>query len=62
MLAIDPLTGAMYTFPDAVSGEMDANPTQTSRPAASLTIVSTETLSADQMKQARLVAQADSVK
>ena len=55
MLAVDPLTGGMYTFPDSVTGTLDAAPEKTSRISDTLTIVSTDSLSAEQMKQARLV-------
>ena len=54
MLAVDPVTGAMYTFPESVSSAMEANSTKTSRANDSLTIVSTDALSAEQMKLARL--------
>ena len=55
MLAVDPVTGAMYTFPATVSGALEAEPAKTSRASESLTIVSTEKLTGDQMKQARLL-------
>jgi hypothetical protein len=55
MLAVDPITGAMYTFPASVSGTLE---TKTSSAGESLVIVSTETLTAEQMKQARLLTPA----
>ena len=55
MLAVDPITGAMYTFPASVSGTLE---TKTSGAGESLTIVSTETLTAEQMKHARLLTPA----
>ncbi|MDA7419113.1 hypothetical protein PGB34_22300 [Xenophilus arseniciresistens] len=57
MLAIDPATGGMYTFPDSVTGTLNAAGTPTSS-AGSLTIVSTDALSPEQMRHARLVATA----
>jgi hypothetical protein len=56
MLAVDPVTGAMYSFPDSVSGTLDAQ--KTSRANDQLTIVSTESLTPEQMKQARLLVAA----
>ena len=59
MLAVDPVTGAMYTFPDAVTGVLDPSESKTSsaspEPIETLTIVSTESLTPEQMKTARLV-------
>jgi hypothetical protein len=59
MLAVDPVTGAMYTLPDAVTGALEPSTAKTSsRPPESvdtLTIVSTESLTPEQMKVARLV-------
>ena len=61
MLAVDPVTGAMYTLPDAVTGALEPSTAKTSSrsPASvdTLTIVSTESLTPEQMKGARLVAQ-----
>lgn len=56
ILAVDPATGAMYSFPDSVSGTLDAQ--KTSRSSDQLTIVSTDTLTPEQMKQARLIVAA----
>jgi PEGA domain len=53
MLAVDPVTGAMYTFPDSVSGTLDAQAPKTSSLADTLTIVSTDSLTPAQMKRAR---------
>jgi hypothetical protein len=55
MLAVDPITGAMFTFPASVSGTLE---TKTSGAGGSLTIVSTESLTAEQMKHARLLTPA----
>ena len=55
MLAVDPNTGGMYVFPETVTGTLDAA-TKTSQGTAALTIVSTESLSSDQLRQARLLA------
>ena len=56
MLAVDPVTGAMYTFPESISGTLESAATKTSRADGSLTIVSTETLTAEQLKKARPLA------
>jgi hypothetical protein len=54
MLAVDPVTGAMYTFPEAVSETLQPQAAKkTSALDGGLTIVSTETLGAEQMKLAR---------
>lgn len=66
MLAVDPATGAMYSFPESVSATLDAPatptaataPTKTSQATQSLTIVSTDSLTPQQMKTARLLAAA----
>ncbi len=57
MLAVDPVTGAMYVFPETVVGTMESSPKTTEAPR-SLTVVSTDNLTAEQMKQARLLAAA----
>lgn len=52
-LAVDPLTGAMYTFPSDVSETLVAEGTKTSQAGESrLTVVSTETLTHAQMARA----------
>jgi len=58
MLAVDPVTGAMYSFPDTLTGTLEpkANNGKVSQAGETLTIVSTESLTAEQMKQARLLA------
>jgi len=53
MLAVDPVTGAMYTFPESVSGTLESAAAKTSRANESLTIVSTDSLTAEQLKMAR---------
>jgi hypothetical protein len=55
MLAVDPATGGMYIFPETVTGKLDAS-AKTSRADQPLTIVSTDTLTPEQMRQARLIA------
>ena len=55
MLAVDPVTGAMYTFPETTSADLQTEGTKSSQAGQPLTIVSTETLSAAQMQQARLL-------
>lgn len=59
LLAVDPVTGAMYTFPESVSGTLDAAPVKTSQRPDQLTVVSTASLSTEQMKHARLVLAAN---
>ena len=49
-------SGARYAFPEVVSGKLDAKGAKTSATGETLTIVSTATLSAEQMKQARPLA------
>jgi hypothetical protein len=56
MLAVDPATGGMYVFPEAVTGTLDAETPKTTQAPGTLTIVSTDSLSTEQMKQARLLA------
>ncbi|MEP6722591.1 MAG: hypothetical protein ABJA77_14185 [Variovorax sp.] len=58
MLAVDPLTGAMCTFPSSVSGTLESQATKSSAADGAPTIVSTETLTGEQMKHARLLAPA----
>ena len=53
MVAVDPSTGAMYTFPESVTATLDAN--EKVAAAGALTIVSTATLTPEVMRQARLV-------
>jgi hypothetical protein len=54
MLAVDPVTGAMYVFPDSVSGTLEASP-KTSQTIETLQVVSTASLSPERMRQGRLV-------
>ncbi|MED5620770.1 hypothetical protein [Ideonella sp. BN130291] len=59
MLAVDPVTGAMYSLPDSVSATLENQPAKaTSQAPGALTIVSTDALSAEQMKGARLLVAA----
>jgi hypothetical protein len=55
MLAVDPVTGGMYIFPDAVNATLEAEAAKTSGRGESLKVVSTDSLSPAQMKDARLV-------
>jgi hypothetical protein len=55
MLAVDPITGGMYIFPESVSGTLEPQGAQTSSVGQSLTIVSTDSLTPEQMKAARLL-------
>ncbi|QBE62720.1 PEGA domain-containing protein [Pseudoduganella lutea] len=54
MVAVDPATGAMYSFPESVTATLDAGEEKVAG-AAPLKIVSTTELSAEVMQQARLV-------
>lgn len=56
MLAVDPATGAMYTFPSTLTGELETRSPKTSNSAGALTVVSTDALTAEQMKKARPLA------
>lgn len=56
MLAVDPVTGAMYTFPASVSGTLESEAAKTSRAEGSLTIVSTDTLTKEQLSRAQPLA------
>ena len=55
MLAVDPVTGGMYVFPESVSGTLEPQAAKTSMAVPSLTIVSTESLTPEQMQGARLL-------
>lgn len=56
MLAVDPVTGAMYIFPESINGKLEAAPAKTSLATPdALTIVSTDSLTPEQMKHARLL-------
>lgn len=55
MLAVDPVTGAMYIFPDTVLGTLEAA-AKTSQAGELLRVVSTDSLTPEQMKQGRLLA------
>jgi hypothetical protein len=55
MLAVDPVTGGMYIFPESVSETLTAEAPKTSQGERSLTIVSMDSLTAEQREQARLL-------
>ena len=55
MLAVDPATGAMYSFPNSVSGTLEPQASKTSMSSETLTIVSTNSLTPAQMRGARLL-------
>lgn len=67
MIAVDPATGAMYSLPPNVSGTLEPAPSGAAapqaagapQPDAALTIVSTESLAAEVMQQARLLTVAE---
>jgi hypothetical protein len=52
MLAVDPVTGAMYSLPKSVSATLQAQDSVGAIEEGRLQIVSIETLSAEQMQQA----------
>ena len=56
MLAVDPVTGAMYVLPESVSPSLDADAPKTGTAEGSLKVVSTDSLTPAQMKEARLIA------
>jgi len=61
MVGVDPATGAMYSLPDTVNGNLEpvpaaAAPAQTSQV---LTIVSTDTLTAAQLARAHRIGTMD---
>jgi uncharacterized protein YceK len=60
MLAVDPVTGSMYTLPSSVGETLAETPAKTSENSlgvSALSIVSTTTLTPEQLKLARLVVQ-----
>lgn len=55
-LAVDPATGAMYSFPDSVNATLNASDKTTAAGSTQpLTIVSTENVTPEAMKEARMV-------
>jgi hypothetical protein len=59
MLAVDPVTGAMYMFPDSITETLVEEPAKTSEGVRTLTVVSTDSLTPEQLKLARLVPSKD---
>jgi uncharacterized protein YceK len=60
MLAVDPVTGSMYSLPNSVGEILEVTPAKTSENSqefGALSIVSTTMLTPEQMKLARLVSQ-----
>ena len=56
MLAVDPATGAMYSLPDTVNATLENSaPAKAAQVPGTLTVVSTDALTAQQMKDARLL-------
>jgi hypothetical protein len=55
MLAVDPVTGAMYVLPETASQTLDADAPKSGQADGSLKVVSTEDLTPAQMKEARLI-------
>jgi hypothetical protein len=53
MVVVDPITGGMFAFPPSVTGTLEAEEAKTSRADMSLTIVSAEAFTAEQLKAAR---------
>ncbi|MCW7540105.1 hypothetical protein OOT46_19915 [Aquabacterium sp. A7-Y] len=56
MLAIDPVTGAMYSLPSSVSATLEQQPAKAAGTPGSITIVSTEDVAPEVLQKARLVA------
>ncbi|AKJ27572.1 hypothetical protein [Caldimonas brevitalea] len=56
MLAIDPVTGAMYSLPSSVNATLEPSSAKTSAAPASMTIVAVEDVAPEVMKKARLIA------
>ena len=59
MLAVDPATGAMYSFPESVSTTLEQQTKQTADAGNSLTIMSTDAVPKDLMRQARLIGKVE---
>jgi hypothetical protein len=57
MVAVDPVTGAMYGFPETVVGTLESAP-KTSEAPQSLKVVTTDSLTPAQLKQAQLLVAA----
>jgi hypothetical protein len=55
LLAVDPATGAMYAFPDSVNATLNVSDKMAAGSAQPLTIVSTESVTPEAMKEARQV-------
>lgn len=55
MLAVDPATGAMYSFPDSVNATLNVSDKMAAGSVQPLTIVSTESVTPEAMKEARKV-------
>ncbi|WP_373376321.1 hypothetical protein [Cupriavidus nantongensis] len=55
LLAVDPATGAMYSFPDSVNATLNVSEKTVAGSAQALTIVSTESMTREAMKNAREV-------
>jgi hypothetical protein len=53
MLIVDPATGGMYVFPDSVTGTLEAPTQKSAASVRSLTIVSADKISPEDMKKAR---------
>jgi hypothetical protein len=54
-LAVDPATGAMYSFPESVNATLNVSEKAVAGSAQSLTIVSTESMTPEAMKNAHEV-------
>jgi PEGA domain len=55
MVGVDPATGGMYVFPDTVSPKLEAEAAKTGQAATTLKIVSTESLTPEQLKNGKLL-------
>jgi len=56
MLAVDPVTGAMYSLPESVTASLTENNLMGGAVEGTLQVVSTDGLSAEQLSQARLLS------
>ncbi len=58
MLAVDPVTGAMFNLPETVNEKLEGTAAKTSGVPGTLTIVSTDSLTPEQLRRATLLVAA----
>ncbi len=58
MLAVDPVTGAMFNLPESVNKKLEGAAAKTSGLPGTLTVVSTDSLTPEQMQRATLLVAA----